>query len=319
MLSSTLDSLLIGLLLSLQTNADPKYNVLDGANFPDPSIVKVHGKSYAFATNDGAGHNIPVTSNPRFRKASGWSEITDAFPTKGVPAFQEGGWAVEGTTWAPDVNHLTDYDGSFAMYYSPALQSNDAIHCIGLARSQQEAGGAIDASGYLDDDNKRYIVYKIDGPAANNGGYCNSPDNPPSLNTSLMLQRVKHDAATTIGGPVVLYNNQGIEDSYNVEAPTVVKSKDGTYFLFFSFGCYSDNSYATSYVTSTHGIAGPYGKRKNLLQTGDFGLFAPGGADIDEKSGNVVFHSSKTSGTIDDGRVLNTAKILLKGRSASLK
>lgn len=343
-MSKTMTSLSFSL-LSIATfftasTAKLHFDVLNGANFPDPSIIRSNKVWYAFATNDGAGHNIPVTSNAgKFNDASGWSAITDAFPLDNVPAFGDSGWAVAGTTWAPDVNHLTDWDGSFAMYYSPQLQSTvggDAKHCIGLARSlnvegpyndsstapficPEEAGGAIDAAGFLDSDGSRYVVYKIDGPAANNGGYCASPDNPPSTNTSLMLQRVESDGYTTIGGPAVLYNNQGVSDSYNVEAPIIVKSAGGVYFLFFSSGCYNADSYTTSYVTSTKSVWGPYGNRKVLLKTGDYGLYAPGGADVDEKTGNMVLHSFTESNSIDDGRVMDTAKISLSGRTASIR
>ena len=94
------------LLLSSLVGAAPNYDVLGGANFPDPSIINVDGVSYAFGTPDGAGHNIPMTSNPDFSDASGWSEIIDAFPPEGVPAFGDGGWAIAGTNWAPDVNRL---------------------------------------------------------------------------------------------------------------------------------------------------------------------------------------------------------------------
>jgi len=337
-MASLFHSLSLTLVFSILTHASTiHYDVLgDSTNFPDPSILVVGDVSYAFATNDGAGHNIPVTSNPHFNDPSGWSALTDAFPTDGVPAFGGGGWAVEGTTWAPDVNHLTDYDGSFAMYYSPALQSNDGVHCLGLARSTnvegpyndsstapficpEDAGGAIDASGFLDSDGSRYVVYKIDGPAANNGGYCNSPDNILNnfQNTSLMLQQVENDGYTTIGGPSVLYNNQGLKDKYNIEAPVIVKS-NGVYFLFFSSGCYSDNSYFTGYVTSTKSVWGPYGKRKVLLKTGDDGLWGPGGADIDQK-GRMVLHSFTASNDLDDGRVLDTGRVGFKGRTAFVK
>jgi len=337
-MASLFHSLSLTLVFSILTHASTiHYDVLgDSTNFPDPSILVVGDVSYAFATNDGAGHNIPVTSNPHFNDPSGWSALTDAFPTDGVPAFGGGGWAVEGTTWAPDVNHLTDYDGNFAMYYSPALQSNDGVHCLGLARSTnvegpyndsstapficpEDAGGAIDASGFLDSDGSRYVVYKIDGPAANNGGYCNSPDNILNnfQNTSLMLQQVENDGYTTIGGPSVLYNNQGLKDKYNIEAPVIVKS-NGVYFLFFSSGCYSDNSYFTGYVTSTKSVWGPYGKRKVLLKTGDDGLWGPGGADIDQK-GRMVLHSFTASNDLDDGRVLDTGRVGFKGRTAFVK
>lgn len=81
-------------------------DVLNGANFPDPSLLSVNGRTYVFGTVDGSGHNIPVTSNANFNNPADWSAITDAFPTANVPAFGDNGWAVAGTTWAPDVNHL---------------------------------------------------------------------------------------------------------------------------------------------------------------------------------------------------------------------
>lgn len=310
------------------------YNVLKDANFPDPSIVNVQGISHVFATTDG-DTNIPMTHNGDFNDASGWAAITDAFPVDDVPAFGSKGWAEPLTSWAPDVNHLTDFDGSYAMYYSPALQSNNGIHCMGLARSStisgpyndsstepficpESDGGAIDASGYLDDNNKRYVVYKIDAPAIQDGSYCASPDNAPSYNTSLMLQQVEHDASTPVRGPAVLYNNDGVKDKYNIEAPIIVKGKDGTYFLFFNSGCFGDNSYTINYVTSTNGIWGPYDERKVLLETGDYGLYGPGGPDIAQETGDMVFHSLLTNNSVDDGRVLNTATVTLKGRLASI-
>lgn len=130
-----------------------------------------------------------------------------------------------------------------------------------------------------------------------------------------MFQQVENDAYTLVGSPVVLYNNQGVKDKYNVEAPVIVKSTDGTYFLFFSSDCTFDNSYTVSYVTSTSGIWGPYGHRKTLLQTGDYGLYSPGGADIDQATGEMVFHSFTSSDNFSDGRVLDTATITLKKRS----
>lgn len=221
------------------------------------------------------------------------------------------------------------------MYYAAALQSNSGIHCIGLARSTavtgpyndsstspmicpEAAGGAIDPAGFLDSDNSRYVVYKIDGPSINNGGYCNNPSNPPSTNTSLMLQQVENNGYTMTGGPVVLYNNQGVNDSYNVEAPSIVKGSDGTYFLFFSSGCTSANSYTLSYVTSTSGIRGPYGDRQVLLKTGSHGEYGPGGADITPTGGQMVYHSLSVSDNIDYPRVLDTASITLSGRTASV-
>lgn len=63
-----------------------RYNVLNGADFPDPSIIYANGISYAFSTIDG-DTNVPIIHNDSFDNASGWSGITDAFPVDNVPAF----------------------------------------------------------------------------------------------------------------------------------------------------------------------------------------------------------------------------------------
>lgn len=312
---------------------DPHFNVLGGANFPDPSIINVDGLAYAFGTVDGAGHSVPYTSNPNFNNPSGWSPIRDAFPSANVPAFGSNGWAAVDTIWAPDLNRLTDYDNSFAMYYAAALKSNSEVHCLGLARSTNIAGpyndsssepwicpeaqgGAIDAAGFLDSDGTRYVVYKVDGPAATGGGYCVNTMNKPS--TPIILQQTKSDGYTKVGAPITLLNNNGVADRYQTEAPSILKSSDGTYFLFFSTGCYDDNSYTTSYVTSTAGVKGPYSDRQVLLKQGDFGDFGPGGADISFNGGQIVYHSLKANNSLSQGRVLNTGTITLNGRTARL-
>ena len=108
MVPSIISNFSLGVLFSIASlgKAAPQYNVLNDANFPDPSIINVGGTSYVFGTPDGAGHNTPLTTNSDFNDASGWSPITDVFPPHNVPAFGDNGWAVVGTSWAPDVNQL---------------------------------------------------------------------------------------------------------------------------------------------------------------------------------------------------------------------
>jgi hypothetical protein len=125
---------------------------------------------------------------------------------------------------------------------------------------------------------------------------------------------------TKIGGAVQLWNNAGVEDHYQTEAPSLLRAEDGTHFLFFSSGCYDRNSYTASYVTSTNGVKGPYGERQTLLKTGDLGLFGPGGLDVAEDgSGKAVWHSLKADNTVNKGRILNTGRVVLEGRRARLE
>lgn len=312
---------------------DPETGLLGGANFPDPSIILYDNTYYVFGTNNGAGQNIPVTSNSDFSNAGGWTAPVDAFPSDGVPAFSN--WAVSGTTWAPDVSQLTDGDGSFVMYYAAALQSNQNVHCLGVARSlnqiegpyndsstspwicPESEGGAIDANGFLDNDGTRYVVWKIDGPASANGGYCNSPSNPTSYKTSLMLTQTANDGYTQIGDATVLYDNAGQSDSFNIEAPVLVNN-DGTYFLFFTSGCYNNDGYTLNYVTSTSGVRGPYGNRQVLLDSSDFGLHGPGSNDVTPTGGNMVFHSLVDDNSLDGGRQLNSATLTFSGTTVTV-
>ena len=131
-----------------------------------------------------------------------------------------------------------------------------------------------------------------------------------------MLQQVQQDGYTKIGGPVEIWNNRGDVDHYQTEAPIFVKGDDGTYFLFYSTGCYTDSSYTTSYVTS-RSISGQYGNPQVLLKNGDYGLFGPGGADITLSGGQMVFHSL-INNDINQGRAMSTATLTLSGGQAML-
>ena len=64
-----------------------------GENFPDPSIIKVDGVWYAFATNS-LGRKVPMARSNDFNS---WSIINgDALP-------KVGGWSNGVNVWAPDV------------------------------------------------------------------------------------------------------------------------------------------------------------------------------------------------------------------------
>ena len=219
------------------------------------------------------------------------------------------------------------------MYYAAALQSNVNMHCIGVARSGQiqgpyndsstapwicpeAAGGAIDANGFLDADGSRYVVWKVDGPSTANGGYCNSPNNPTGYNTSIMVLQTANDGYTQLTGSVVLYDNAGLSDQYNIEAPSLVNN-DGTYFLFFTSGCYNDDTYTLNYVTSSS-IWGPYGNRQVLLSSSDFGLHGPGSADVTPSGGEMVFHSLVDDNSLDAGRMMDTATLTFSGNTVSV-
>jgi beta-xylosidase len=254
------------------------------ADFPDPGLLQdASGQWVAFATS-GNGHDVQVaTAEDPFGP---WTLLDkEALPDKG--------WTSGKNYWAPDVRMLAD--GSYIMYFSGQLNSS-STHCIGVARSDTSTGpytidgdeplicptaqgGAIDPSGFLDEaTGKRYIVYKVDGNAAN-------------TDTPLKLQQVSAtDGSTLIGDAVTIMDRIEAEDGPLVEAPNLVKLSDGRYLLFFSSHMYSDDAYDVKYAVADS-IEGPYVRgAEALLSTPEMGLKGPGGGTSSEDPGVLVFH-----------------------------
>ncbi|KAH0271960.1 glycoside hydrolase family 43 protein, partial [Aureobasidium melanogenum] len=212
--------------------------------------------------------------------------------------------------WAPDVVHLAP--GRFIMYFSAALKSNPQFHYLGIASASTVTGpytpigtapracpttqgGAIDPAGYYDPaDNTRWVVYKIDGNSLGKGGACNNMVQP-IVSTPIMLQQVSVDNGfTKIGSPTTLIVNDPADGPY-VEAPSLTKMPDGTYVLYYSSNCYTTPLYDVSYATLRN-IKGPYKKFGGLLQTGTYGLTAPGGLDLAVNGDHAVFHANWNGG-----------------------
>lgn len=253
------------------------------ATFPDPSFVQANATTWvAFATT-GRGKNIQVatSSDP----LGEWNLLQD-------DALPEQGWTMGGNFWAPDVRKLDN--GVFIMYFS-AKSREEGTHCIGAARSNNplgpykmdekpficptSQGGAIDPMGIKDcKTGQRWLTYKIDGNKA--GGNSSTP---------LILQEVKPDGVTTIGGPVTIMERTK-DDGPLVEAPDLVQLSNGMYVLFFSSHWYNDAAYDVKYAYSKN-IKGPYVRAQEpLLKAPDFGLMGPGGATSDEQGSMIVFH-----------------------------
>jgi len=242
-----------------------------------------------------------------------------------------GAWATGNRTWSPDVIRLDN--GTFLMYYADEPISKPAHHCLGVATSTSvlgpytpgpqpwacplTVGGAIDPDGFQDVDGKRYVTYKIDGNSIGHGGRCMNTV-APIMPTPIMLQEVDYDGVTPIGPPTVLLDR----DKYDgplIEGPSLHRSREGIYFLFFSSHCYSGPLYDASYATATN-ILGPYTKQPPLLITGDSpGLIGPGGADIVKDGTRIVFHGHLTDPLLKgySPRGMYTAKLNFTGHSVS--
>lgn len=220
------------------------------------------------------------------------------------------------------------------MYYAASSKTNPGAHCIGTSTSRtvdgpyeaaDEAfvcsaaqGGAIDPNGYQDPSTKfRYVLYKIDGNNNGNGGDCkNSVE--PIVSTPIQLQQVGSDGVSPIGEPVTILDRDN-SDGPLVEAPSLFRSPEGVYFLFFSSGCYSEPSYSVKYATAT-AITGPYTKASApLLKSGDGpDLKGPGGARISADGRLLVFHAITNSPSQPLNRAMFTANPTFSGTTVTL-
>lgn len=192
------------------------------------------------------------------------------------------------------------------LYFSGTVASNSNHHCIGAATSKNvigpyapidtplacplDQGGAIDAAGFTDSDGSLYVVYKIDGNSLSkpNNGPCGNADG--AHDTWLTLQPLAADGTTPQGNPIPLLNRSKA-DGPLIEAPSLIKSSQGTYVLFFSSNCFNGPLYDISYATSSE-LRGPYTKAKTpLLLPGQHGLLSPGGATVTPDGMTMVYHA----------------------------
>lgn len=216
------------------------------------------------------------------------------------------------------------------------IPKHPAPHCIGASVSRSDSplgpfdpmnttfacpiakGGAIDPAAFVDHDNQLYVVYKVDGNNIGNGGVCGNTVEP-IVPTPLMLQKMHEDGLTADGDPIQLLDRTK-DDGPLIEAPELVRSHEGIYFLFYSSGCTRAPSYDIKYATATN-LTGPYTRAKyTLLETDDWGLLAPGSPGVTADGAgnwNMAFHARITA---EQGRIraLFTAKLMLEGHVAKL-
>lgn len=258
--------------------------------------------------------------------------------------------------WAPSVTRQTSGDKKYIMYYTAARNSlahpeierddqqgaSDYVklphhpppHCIGAATATSalgpytphpsllacpiKKGGAIDPAAFTDHDGTPYLLWKVDGNNIGHGGECGNMVRPRQP-TPIMLQKLQPNGLTLKGPPIKILDRTDA-DGPLVEAPELVRSHEGIYFLFFSSGCTRAPSYDLKYATAKS-ISGPYTRAKReLLRTGDWDLEAPGSPGLfpDGKGKwNLVFHARVTG---EQGRVraMFTGKVELEGDVARL-
>ncbi len=202
------------------------------ADFPDPFVMKVGDRYYAYATN-GSGKQVQTLTS---QDLVHWQPGPDALP-------KVGSWGFNGETWAPEV--LKRGDGSYVLYYT-------ANHCVGRAVArkplgpfvdpakqplvcQEKAGDSIDPSPFRDDDGALYLLWKNDGNAI-------------GAPTQIYVQRLSPDGLHLVGRRTTIEKNDVSWEANVVEGPMLWKH-EGRYFLFYSGNVYSGAGYAVGYAT----------------------------------------------------------------------
>jgi beta-xylosidase len=264
--------------------------VLD-RDFPDPDALRVDGAWYAYATNAN-GMNILAATSPDLIH---WRFLGNALPR--APRWAGQGF---GYNWAPEVSRFAD---NYVMYFTTRLTiGSGGVQCIAVATSeepegpfllteqanekpfvcQQNEGGSIDPSVFVDDDGTAYLLWKSD--ANSRGGQ-----------TWLYNQRLSPDGLALEGEPVRLITADTRWEGVLVEAPTLWKH-EGRYYLFYSANDYASRNYAVGYAVAER-PEGPYAKADEnpiLKTTLGAGIVGPGGQDIQVGSDGktyMLFHT----------------------------
>ena len=244
-------------------------NPVSDRNFPDPSLLKVGGVYYAYATNDGENMLCETSAD-----LVHWTALPDAMPT--LP-----GWARPGRTWAPEVMALP---GRRYVAYFAAWDAATNKEAVGVAAAssatgpfitapnaqplvnEADRGGAIDPTTFADTDGSRYLIWKNDG-------------NSMGQETWLWVQRLSADGLQVVGTPAKLIKEDQPWEGNLVEAPTLFKH-GGKYYLFYSANAYNTCDYAVGYAVAGS-VAGPYRKPLTVpWLTGTPDVCGPGGEDL---------------------------------------
>lgn len=212
----------------------------------DPFVLPAGPVTYLFTTNSRRG-NVPAY---RSLDLLHWTALADAMPS--LPR-----WAKKGFTWAPEIVRYAD---RYWLFYTARAQST-TLPCIGLASAERpegpyhdpaeepllcmdEAGGAIDASPYLEGETL-YLLWKANG-------------NRLKIKTKIMLARIDPVERKLLGVPAVLIENDMPWEGISVEAPTLIRH-NGQYHLFYSGAMFHSARYAVGYAIADT-IDGPYRK-----------------------------------------------------------
>jgi predicted GH43/DUF377 family glycosyl hydrolase len=237
---TSLIALLIVALLAALASCSPRLSRSSSyaGDFPDPSVIRVGGLYFAFATQATGGH-------PTIQRLVSTNHTSWVRPAVQDALYALPRWADDSGTWSPDV---TQMGLGYVMYYS--AHEAGGRHCLSAAFATSPAnqfvdnstrpmlcmpnGETIDPSVVVGPYNLHYLVWK--GPDANGVA-------------TLYSQRLTTGGLEFAGPRVVLMKAHRTGwTSYNIEAPTMLFTQN-RWLLFYSGGNYWSSKYAIGYAT----------------------------------------------------------------------
>jgi hypothetical protein len=280
-----------GAIKALNSGAASCSNALAGAtgarfpyDFPDPFVLSVGGRYYAFSTNSGAGDIQVITSTDLVN----WSFVGNALT--GLPSWATGG----GSTWAPSVLHLPATPAQPASPGKPAVAAQPEAYvmyytvrdrasgdeCLSSAVSalptgpyydrtsaalecESTDGGSIDPTPFVDTDGSTWLLWKRERAVQ------------PA---TLRIQRLTANGRALTGPQFDLLQSDRAWQQGVIEAPSMIHTASG-YYLFFSGGIWSSSSYATGVARCDTPI-GPCHEVANPVMTTNSTVVGPGGASV---------------------------------------
>jgi beta-xylosidase len=261
--------------------AEPLYPT----DFPDPSLLRAGGRTYAYATNGPQGNVQLIRATSADLRA--WERLPDALPK--LPS-----WAAPDWTWAPSV--LARSATAYVLYYT-ARHAGTGRQCIGRAIGtrpegpfvdelpqpfvcQFDRGGSIDPEPVVDVDGTPWLVFKSEGIVGREP-------------TRIFSQRLSADGRDVAGTPTELVHTDQAWEGPITEGPAMVRAA-GAYWLLYAANHWATTDYAIGYARCTS-MQGPCTKdpaNPLLRSTGTIaGPGSPGTTTAADGSLLLTFHA----------------------------
>jgi len=228
---------------------------------PDPSLLRVGHRYFAYTTGTTWGNRIGVLVSDR--PDAGWRTWTGRdWGSTALPSVPD--WQVPDTQWAPAVYR---YAGRYVMFYAaqrrgvgewclsvavadaPEGPFHDRTGATGPIVCQDHLGGTIDPHPFVDADGTPWLYFK------NNDGMPGPGDE--AAVSSVWAVRLSADGTWPVSGyhHVLAKDSQRHPWQTTVDNPQMVL-RGGVHYLFHTGGDYIGNdTYAVGYAT----CAGPLG------------------------------------------------------------